>query len=102
MKIKSQSDFWAGLMFIVVGVAFAWGATNYSIGSSAQPGPGYFPLGLGVLLAILGAFVLFKSLTIESEGGDPIGTFAWRPLVIIVGADRRCSADARAAPRHRR
>jgi len=86
MKIKSQRDFWSGLMFVVVGVAFAWGSTEYSFGSSARPGPGYFPFGLGVLLAILGGAVLFKALTIESEGGDPIGAFAWKPLLIIVAA----------------
>lgn len=86
MKIKSQRDFWAGMMFLVVGAAFAWGATEYSFGSSARPGPGYFPFGLGVLLALLGAVELFKALTIESEGGDPIGQIAWKPLVILVGA----------------
>ena len=86
MKIKSQKDFWSGLMFIVVGVGFAWGATNYSFGSSARPGPGYFPFGLGMLMALLGGMVLFKALTIETEGGDPVGAFAWRPLGIILAA----------------
>lgn len=84
MKIKSQRDFWSGLMFLVVGVAFAWGATDYAFGTSARPGPGYFPFGLGILLALLGALVLFKALTLESEGGDPVGAFAWRPLVVII------------------
>lgn len=84
MKVKSQKDFWSGLMFIVTGIGFAWGATAYSFGSSARPGPGYFPFGLGILLAVLGAVVLFKALTIESEDGDPIGSWAWRPLVVIV------------------
>ena len=86
MKIKSQRDFWSGLMFIGIGLAFAWGATNYSFGSSARPGPGYFPFGLGILMALLGAAVLFKALTIETEGGDPVGAFAWKPLIIIVGS----------------
>ena len=86
MKIKSQRDFWSGLMFLVVGVAFAWGATEYSFGSSARPGPGYFPFGLGIVLAVLGSFVLFKALTLESEGGDPVGAIAWRPLLVIVAA----------------
>jgi hypothetical protein len=71
-------------MFIVVGVIFAVGATNYSMGTSAKPGAGYFPLILSVIMAILGAIVLFKSLTIETEGGDPIGSIAWRPLLVIV------------------
>ena len=86
MKIKSERDFWSGLLFLVIGIAFAWGATTYSFGSSARPGPGYFPFGLGVLLALLGAMVLFKALTIESEGGDPVGAIAWKPLLVILGA----------------
>ncbi len=86
MKIKSQKDFWSGLMFVAIGVAFAWGATEYSFGNSARPGPGYFPFGLGVLMALLGGAVLFKALTIESHDGDPIGAFAWRPLAIIIGS----------------
>lgn len=86
MKIKSQKDFWSGLMFLAVGLGFAWGATTYSFGQSARPGPGYFPFGLGILMAILGLAVLFMSLTIETEGGDPIGAVAWKPLLIIVGS----------------
>ena len=86
MKIKSQRDFWSGLMFIVVGVVFAVGATNYSMGSSARPGPGYFPVILSVIMAILGGVVLFKALTIETEGGDPVGAFAWRPLLVVVAS----------------
>ncbi len=86
MKIKSQRDFWSGVMFVAIGLGFAWGATEYSFGSSARPGPGYFPFGLGILMAVLGGAVLFKALTIETEGGDPIGAFAWKPLIIIVGS----------------
>ena len=83
MKIKSEKDFWSGLMFILVGVAFAWGATTYSFGSSARPGPAYFPFGLGVLMALLGGMILFKALTFEVEGGDKIGAWAWKPLIMI-------------------
>ena len=86
MKIKSQRDFWSGLMFVTVGVVFAIGATNYSMGSSARPGAGYFPMILSVAMALLGAVVLFKSLTIETERGDPIGPIAWRPLLVIVAS----------------
>ncbi len=86
MKIKSERDFWSGLMFVVVGIVFAVGATNYPMGGSARPGPGYFPLILSVIMAVLGGIVLFKSLTIETEGGDKIGQIAWRPLIVIVAA----------------
>ena len=83
MKLKSQKDFWSGLMFIVAGIAFAWGATAYNFGSAARPGPGYFPFGLGILLAILGAIVLLKSLTVDTPDGDRIEKFAWRPIIVI-------------------
>jgi len=86
LKIKSQRDFWSGLMFLVAGVVFAVGATNYSMGSSARPGPGYFPLLLSIIMAIIGAIVLFKALVFESEGGDRIGVIAWRPLLVIVAS----------------
>jgi hypothetical protein len=86
VKIKSQRDFWSGLMFIVVGIGFAWGATEYNFGSSARPGPGYFPFGLGIILAVLGALVAFKALAIETSDGEPIGAIAWKPLLMIVGA----------------
>jgi Tripartite tricarboxylate transporter TctB family len=86
VKIKSQKDFWSGLMFVVVGLGFAWGATEYSFGSSARPGPAYFPFGLGILLAIMGALVWFASITVETEDGDRIGSIAWKPLFIITGS----------------
>ena len=86
MRIKGQRDFWSGLMFLVAGLGFAWGATNYNFGSSAKPGPGYFPFGLGLLLALLGAVILFGALTFETEGGDPVGAIAWKPLLTIVGS----------------
>ncbi len=83
MKIKSEKDFWSGLMFVAVGVSFAWGATSYSFGSSARPGPGYFPFGLAILMTVLGGIILFKALTFEVEGGDRIGDWAWKPLLTI-------------------
>lgn len=87
MKIKSQKDFFAGLMFMVVGVAFAWGATTYSVGSGARMGPGYFPLMLGILLALIGSVITFKAMVVETEGGDKIGAWAWKPLFFILAAN---------------
>jgi hypothetical protein len=84
MRFKSQKDFFSGLMFMVVGIAFAWGSTTYTIGEGARMGPGYFPLMLGVLLAGLGAFIVFESLVVETEDGEKIGSWAWRPLAFIL------------------
>lgn len=87
MKIKSQKDFFSGLMFTTIGLAFAWGATTYTIGNGARMGPGYFPLVLGVLLAIIGGFIMFKAMVVETADGEKIGAFAWKPLLCIIGAN---------------
>lgn len=87
MPIKSQKDFFSGLLFMAVGGAFAWGATNYTVGTGARMGPGYFPLMLGVLLALLGAVITFKALVVQSEDADRLGNWAWKPLFFIIAAN---------------
>ena len=85
--IKSQKDFFSGLMFTLVGAGFAWGATSYNVGTGARMGPGYFPLLLGIFLAVLGAFITFYSLVEHTEDGEPVGKFAWKPIIFILGAN---------------
>lgn len=87
MKIKSQKDFFSGLMFTIVGAAFALGATTYTVGNGARMGPGYFPLMLGILLAILGAVILFKALVVQTADGEKIGKWAFRPLAFVILAN---------------
>lgn len=87
MNIKSQKDFFAGLMFIIVGAAFAIGAYSYSMGEGARMGPGYFPRLLGIVLAVLGSIILFKALTVATADGDKVGSFAWKPMFCIIGAN---------------
>lgn len=87
MGIKSQKDFFAGLLFLVVGIAFALGARTYNVGTGARMGPGYFPLMLGVVLAVLGAVEIGKALIIGKNGGDKIGSWAWRPIAFVLGAN---------------
>ena len=87
MNLKNQKDFFSGLLFMALGVAFAWGASKHPVGTAAQMGPGYFPLLLGALLGLLGAAMVFKALVFETEDGGRIGRWAWRPLGFILLAN---------------
>lgn len=87
MQIKSRKDFVSGLMFMGVGAAFALGAFNYTVGNAARMGPGYFPMLLGAMLALMGTFVLLGSLRATRTDGGRIGAIAWKPLLYIVGAN---------------
>jgi len=72
MHIKSKKDFWAGLMFIVIGLLFAIGASNYPMGSALRMGPAYFPTVLGWMLVVLGGIVFFDSFFIKEVDPKPI------------------------------
>lgn len=87
MKIGSQKDFVSGLMFSGLGIAFAWGASNYNLGTGARMGPGYFPLILGIILAFLGLCITFFAVRSSTADGDPVGGIAWKPLACIIGSN---------------
>ena len=69
------------------GIAFAWGATNYNVGDAIRMGPGYFPLMLGILMAVVGLFVTLKALGRTSSDTEKIGKWAWRPLFYVIAAN---------------
>ena len=85
MQLRNKEDFWSGIMFVVIGVGFALGATSYSMGTAARMGPGYFPFWLGVLLALLGAVVALGALSPKAEEAE-VGKFDWKITFIIIGA----------------
>jgi uncharacterized membrane protein YhhN len=87
LKIKSQPDFYSGLMFTGAGIAFAWGATHYNLGDAARMGPGYFPFMLGILMALVGVVITITALGSSSAGEEKIGKWAWRPLFYIIAAN---------------
>ncbi len=87
MLLKSQKDFFAGVLFMAVGGAFAVGATTYAVGTAARMGPGYFPLMLGIILAGMGALITVRSFVHGAPGGDRIGAWAFRPLLLVLGAN---------------
>jgi hypothetical protein len=96
MKIKSQQDWWAGLMFMAIGLFFIVVAAGtpefinklvgsklipgYQMGSSVRMGPAYFPVVLGGMLTVLGLLVLLDSLV---EEGPKVAKFHFRPLIFI-------------------
>lgn len=87
MVLKSQKNFISGLFFTVIGGAFALGARGYSMGSAARMGPGYFPMMLGIILAILGMLITLQSFGDYRRKGEEVGAVAWRPLAFIIGAN---------------
>ena len=60
-RIKDGKDFWAGVMFIGLGLAFVLFSRNYPMGTAVRMGPAYFPTWLGGMMAILGLVCFVRS-----------------------------------------
>ena len=81
--IRNPKDFWAGLLFVAVGVAAIVIAGNYPLGTAARMGPGYFPRMLGLLLVALGALLALRGTRMA---GAPLARLQWRPTAIVLGS----------------
>ena len=78
LQIRNQKDFGAGLMYMVIGLFFTYMATQYSMGTPAKMGPGYFPFWLGLV-------ILIKSLGAKAAI-EKIPPFNWRVIALITGS----------------
>ncbi|MGV3569811.1 MAG: tripartite tricarboxylate transporter TctB family protein [Ramlibacter sp.] len=81
MSIRNQKDFAAGVIYVFAGAGFALGALNYTVGEAARMGPGWFPLWIGILLAVVGLVVVAGSVraTATPDRLQPpqLGSLAW-------------------------
>ncbi len=87
MKIKSEKDFLAGLLFMIAGGGFAVGSTQYKLGTAAGMGAGYFPLMLGIILVGLGVLIVAMSLGQKAQAGEKVERIGWRPLVHVIAGN---------------
>ena len=82
--IINLKNFWAGVLFIGIGLYFALEAwLNLRVGSALNMGPGYFPIILGGILASLGLAIGLGSL---GKVPEPLGAVPWRGLALVIGA----------------
>lgn len=83
LAIRNKRDFWSGLMFTAFGAAFAVLALEYEMGTAALMGPGWFPVALGSILAVIGLLITAGSFHWRAEQTD-IETIGWRELLLIL------------------
>lgn len=83
VRVKNPQDFWAGLLFLIVGLAAVYFGRNYSFGTATKMGPGYLPTVLSWIMAGIGAFLALRALF---ESGPGIEASLWRPQAFIIAA----------------
>jgi hypothetical protein len=85
MRIHHPKDFITGLMFLLFGAAAMFFAADYTIGSAAKMGAGYFPFVLGAFLAALGVTLLLRSV-FWTKGSQAGPAFHLKPLVLVLSS----------------
>ncbi|MBI5581139.1 MAG: tripartite tricarboxylate transporter TctB family protein [Deltaproteobacteria bacterium] len=80
LELQNNRDFWAGMMFLGTGVGAMIVARHYPFGTTLSMGPGYFPMVLGGMLVVFGAFILLRGLRKKEKIQ---GSWSLRALIIL-------------------
>ena len=83
MRIYNRRDFYAGIMFVLIGAFFGLYAQDYSMGTANRMGPGYFPTLLAGIMLFLGLIVLIMAF-LPKEAQEPPEKTDWRGFGLIL------------------
>ena len=80
VDIRNNKDFWAGMVFFIIGAGAILMAWDYPFGSTLRMGPGYFPVILSAILICVGIYVMLKGL---HKCEKIQGNWSIRPLIAL-------------------
>ena len=80
--MRLTKDLLAGLMFCAFGVGAAVVARDYNFGSLSRMGSGFFPIVIGLGIAMLGSIITARAL-LKPESSEPIGVLELKPVFFV-------------------
>jgi putative tricarboxylic transport membrane protein len=78
---RGNSDFFSGVLLAAIAVFALVYVRTLEIGTVLEMGPGYFPLGLALVLLGMGLVLIVKGIW---SGGPPVETIHLRPLFFVL------------------
>jgi uncharacterized protein involved in cysteine biosynthesis len=66
-RFELKRDYYAGALMLLLGVGSAVQGSSYRLGTLARMGPGFMPVMLGVLLALLGLLIVGVAIASPEE-----------------------------------
>lgn len=75
--LLARRDLCAGLLMLAIGVSAALAATQYDLGTLRRMGPGFFPMSLGVILAVVGGLIVATARKADASGATSVSA-DWR------------------------
>ena len=86
LALPNNKDFWAGLMFTVIGALAMFVARDYRFGSASSMGSGFFPTLLGAILIAFGICIMAVGLRSKEKikAGLSLRALIILPLSIVL------------------
>lgn len=78
-----NKDYYGGALMLLFGLGIAAEARNYQIGTLSNMGPGYFPVALGLILAVIGVLIAITGQATRHAGKDDDLAPEWRGWICI-------------------
>ncbi|WP_161140032.1 tripartite tricarboxylate transporter TctB family protein [Propylenella binzhouense] len=82
MRLTVTRDLLAGLLFLGLGGGAALMSSSYRFGTILRMGPGFFPVTLGLMVALIGLVVTARAI-VAPDGSPPVGTIRLRPVLLV-------------------
>lgn len=83
LRLKSSSDLGAGILFVVIPLAFLIAGRNLDHGTLFNMGPGHFPRYVAGLALLIGIVLIAKGIVAQNVA---LPRFVFRPLACVLAS----------------
>ncbi|WP_109476000.1 tripartite tricarboxylate transporter TctB family protein [Paraburkholderia sp. C35] len=81
--VSLNKDYYGGALMLLIGVGAAYRGRSYGVGTLSHMGSGFFPVTLGVVLALIGAAMLVGASRQRTAGHASARVADWRGWLCI-------------------
>lgn len=80
---SKRIDYYGGALMIALGLGASLQSRSYELGTLSRMGPGFFPLALGIILALTGLAIVVTAKPVAAEGDGHPWSPEWRGWLCI-------------------
>lgn len=81
---KRNKDHYGGALMVLIGLGAAYQGLSYNVGTLTRMGPGFFPVAIGIVLALVGVAIFATAKASQPDPAEPKLAPEWRGWSLIV------------------